>query len=225
MRKIIAFEGIDGSGKTVQFNMLSDYLIDAGYKVARLDFPDYDSFFGKIIGKFLAGENYVDANTVDPMSMSLWYAMDRFMTLKSFDDDSDILITNRYTLSNAAYQSIRCSSDSIMTPDQMIDWVFELEHGVLKLPEPDIYFFLDTSKECAEKNVESKGFRDYVGDGKDIYESRGNVQKYAREAYLKCARRYNNIHVVQCTENGVMMPKEKIHGMVTDLLKQNNIID
>ena len=69
MRKIIAFEGIDGSGKTVQFNMLSDYLTDAGYKVARLDFPDYDSFFGKIIGKFLAGENYVDANTVDPMSM------------------------------------------------------------------------------------------------------------------------------------------------------------
>ena len=76
MRKVIAFEGIDGSGKTVQFNILKDYLCNMGYDVDCKEFPVYESFFGSIIGDLLSGKNSTNAGTLDPMSMALWFAME-----------------------------------------------------------------------------------------------------------------------------------------------------
>ena len=43
--KIITIEGIDGSGKTVQFDLLSSKLESMGYSVAKRAFPVYESFF------------------------------------------------------------------------------------------------------------------------------------------------------------------------------------
>ena len=68
---VIALEGIDGSGKGVQFKLLRSELEESGYKVGVLDFPCYDSFFGKEIGKLLSGEDGVDTLKLDPKSMSL----------------------------------------------------------------------------------------------------------------------------------------------------------
>ena len=55
--KIIAIEGIDGSGKGVQYQLLRNALCARGYSVATRDFPAYDSFFGQEIGKLLAGSS------------------------------------------------------------------------------------------------------------------------------------------------------------------------
>lgn len=46
--RIIAIEGIDGSGKGVQYRLLRDALLARGYTVATRDFPAYDSF---LVGK------------------------------------------------------------------------------------------------------------------------------------------------------------------------------
>ena len=45
--KIICLEGLDGSGKTVQTTLLEEYLKQSGKSVFLIDFPQYDSFFGK----------------------------------------------------------------------------------------------------------------------------------------------------------------------------------
>ena len=108
MTKIIAFEGIDGTGKSVQMQRLSETLQRRGLKVMELSFPMYDTFFGEQVGRYLSAKDGVAANTVDGKSMALWFALDRLDAFKGWQDgEYDYLIINRYVLSNAVYQSIR----------------------------------------------------------------------------------------------------------------------
>lgn len=232
MEKIIAIEGIDGSGKTIQYNMLIDELSSKGFKVSSLEFPAYDSVFGKAIGNLLSGKLNVDANSLDPMSMALWFAADRVAQFNKYytenkqkNNEFDYLVINRYVLSNAVYQSIRCNSSSGISDDELIDWIFTMEHKELGLPYPDLYIFLDVSQDCATHNVDKKGFREYMdGNGKDVYESKEDIQHLSRLAYLKCASKFENINVINCMENGKLLSPQDIHCMIMQLLRQNNII-
>ncbi|MCP4264957.1 MAG: deoxynucleoside kinase [Candidatus Brocadiaceae bacterium] len=55
--KLIVVEGTDGSGKTVQTNLLLEKLLQKGYQVQMADFPQYGkSFFANLIEKYLKGE-------------------------------------------------------------------------------------------------------------------------------------------------------------------------
>jgi dTMP kinase len=54
--KLIVVEGTDGSGKTVQTNLLVERLSSEGHKVQMTDFPQYGkSFFANMIEKYLKG--------------------------------------------------------------------------------------------------------------------------------------------------------------------------
>ncbi len=54
--KLIVVEGTDGSGKTVQTNLLVEKLLSEGHKVQMTDFPQYGkSFFANMIEKYLKG--------------------------------------------------------------------------------------------------------------------------------------------------------------------------
>ena len=77
--KIIAFEGIDGTGKSVQMEALRQKLEERGLSVGVLSFPDYDSFFGGCVGRYLTKRDGVSASDVDQRSMALWFAMDRWV--------------------------------------------------------------------------------------------------------------------------------------------------
>jgi len=55
--KLIVVEGTDGSGKSVQTNILLEKLSKKGYQVQMTDFPQYGkSFFATMIEKYLKGE-------------------------------------------------------------------------------------------------------------------------------------------------------------------------
>ena len=75
MTKIIAFEGIDGTGKSVQMQRLSETLKNRGLRVMELSFPMYDTFFGEFVGRYLSAKDGIAANTVDGKSMALWIAL------------------------------------------------------------------------------------------------------------------------------------------------------
>ena len=155
--KIITIEGIDGSGKTVQFELLTKGLQDRGFTVQKRAYPVYDAFFGEQVGRFLSCSEGVSASTVDQKSMALWFAMDRFMDFRNYrDGEADFLLINRYVLSNAVYQSIRERDISEPGSDNsaFADWVFRLEYDVLGLPRPTLNLFFDVDTECAGKNVD-----------------------------------------------------------------------
>ena len=206
--KIIAFEGIDGTGKSVQMEALQRRLEQRGLRVGVLSFPDYGSFFGGCVGRFLTKRGGVSASDVDQRSMALWFAMDRWAAFQGFDYRRfDVLLINRYVLSNAVYQSIR---DRDVDKPDILDFVLELEHRQLKLPLPDLYLILDVDLSAAQDNVTKKGYRDYVGDEKDEYEKQDSIQIRAREKYLSFGERLENVKVIPCMEDSALLPIEAI---------------
>ena len=220
--KIITIEGIDGSGKTVQFDLLSSKLESMGYSVAKRAFPVYESFFGSQVGRLLSGADGIKATDVDQKSMALWFALDRFDSFRDFSDgEADFLLINRYVLSNAVYQSIR---DCDMGKPDIVDWVFELEYEKLGLPRPTLNLFFDVDTDCAGRNVDKKGFREYVGSGRDAYESIISIQQRARNKYIEIAERYDDVEIIPCTENNAMRSPESISENVMSILRSRGLI-
>lgn len=211
--RVIAFEGIDGSGKGVQIREIADRLTGLGRKVLVQDFPVYSGFFGKEIGRMLSGEQDVRADVVDPRSMSLWYALDRHEALKGIDRrEYDDILFNRSTLSNAVYQSIRAREED---REAFIEWLFELEFERLGVWEPDLYFIFDVTEEQSKKNVEKKEQRTYLKDTFDVYERSQRIMNQARSVYLRLAQEHDNMYIIPCMdENGVFKSIEEIADLV-----------
>lgn len=220
MTKIIAFEGIDGTGKTVQMEQLATYLRKKRKTVLELSFPMYETFFGGLVGRYLTAKDGVAANTVDGKSMALWFALDRFEAFRNLDyTDYDFLLINRYVLSNAVYQSIRdCDLDK---PD-LLDFCLTLEHVHFGIPRPDLNLVLDMDIAEAADNVDKKGFREYVGNARDVYESIDSIQARARKKYQEYAKRLNSIVFIPCMKDGklenIETIAERIQKVVDPLL-------
>ena len=210
--KIITFEGIDGTGKSVQMERLSAALTARGLSVATLSFPRYDTYFGGYVGKYLVGKDNPRADAVDGKSMALWFALDRFETFRDAPPaEADILLINRYVLSNAVYQSIR---DIDAGQPDILEFVTTLEYGHFRIPRPDLELVLDVGTVDAAKNVEKKGFRDYVGNDKDVYEQTDSIQTRARARYLAFAERLPNVCVIPCMDAGRLLPIDVIAARI-----------
>jgi dTMP kinase len=179
---LIAVEGLDGAGKSTQVALLAAAL-GAGEVVS---FPRYDTFFGRQIRWLLDGAGEVSAQTVDPRSMALWYALDRAQWARDRKPvpDNGIVLLNRYTLSNAVYQSARADAD-------LFDWVLRLEFEELGLPRPDVTVILDVPPELSRNRVARRG----DADG-DVYERAGELLARVRDGYLAAAFRLPDVVVV-----------------------------
>ncbi len=113
--RLIAIEGIDGSGKRTQLELLANVLSASGNRVYSTAFPQYDSWFGKMVGQFLNGELGA-LETVDPHFTALLYAGDRFEAkprLQAALNEGKIVLVDRYIGSNLAHQTARRPRASI----------------------------------------------------------------------------------------------------------------
>jgi dTMP kinase len=221
MPKFICFEGVDGSGKTSQIAMVKSYLEGKGYSVVTKSYPIYESFFGREVGELLSGRKKSKASNVDPKSMALWYALDRWKDYQSSRDEiygSDIVILNRYTLSSMVYQGLRSRN-----PEKLSNWVETLENQVLGLPKPNVYLLLDVDPIIAQKNIELKGDREYLKDEKDVYEKNLRLQKRARKYYLKLADDRSEVVVISCCTKTEMLDYHLIYTAILCELQNRGI--
>src|SRR5712675_1747718 len=98
---LIAFEGLDQSGKETQAQQLRERLREAGRKVRLLSFPDYGTSIGEEIARALAGER-----EYGPDVMQLLYVANRYerkADLRRWLEGGLILVCDRYLASSIAY--------------------------------------------------------------------------------------------------------------------------
>jgi len=221
--QIVCFEGIDGSGKTTQIELLRTALEGLGWFTSLLEYPVYNSFFGEELGHILAGRHNSGAD-IDSKSMALWYALDRWSDYQkrggAFARPDCFVLLNRYTLSSMVYQAVR-SND----PECMCSWVEQLEHEELKLPRPDLYIILDVPPIAGRTNVGKKGTRDYVGNSADIYERNDRLQEDCRTLYLRLSEDRDNIEVVPSVQDEVMRPADAIARDVLAALENRGLLE
>src|SRR5450432_3791682 len=159
--KLIAIEGIDGSGKRTQVELLKNALAARGQQTYVTGFPQYDSWFGKMVGQFLNGE-LGSLESVDPHFTALLYAGDRFEAKSSIEaalHEGKIVLIDRYIGSNLAHQTAR------VAPDKREDfrrWICHLEYEIYNLPREDRTIYLRVPPGEAQKLVNLKAERTYT---------------------------------------------------------------
>lgn len=162
--KFIVFEGIDGSGLSTQSSMLKEHLIknksDKSANVLLTKEPSNKSI-GKLIRDALRNKI-----KFDEITLALLFAADRADHLSNIKfDNYDYVISDRYYISNLAYQS------------QTIDLNFLIEINKFAR-RPDLVIFLDVKPEtCIERITHN---RDHI----ELYE---NIEKLKaiKENYIK----------------------------------------
>jgi len=168
--RLIAIEGIDGSGKRTQLDLLSGVLEAGGNRVYSTGFPQYDSWFGRIVGKFLNGELGA-LEAVDPHLTALLYAGDRFEAKPKIEaalNEGKIVLIDRYIGSNLAHQTARAAANKRA---EFRRWIEHLEYNIYDLPREDLILYLRVPPAEAQKLVVLKSQRSYTNAKQDLQEA------------------------------------------------------
>ena len=208
--KLIAIEGIDGSGKRTQVELLKNALAAHGYQTYLTGFPIYDSWFGKMVGEFLNGE-FGPLKEVDPHFTALLYAGDRFEAKEHICDAlaaGKIVLADRYIGSNMAHQTARVPVDERA---DFLKWLEHLEYQIYSLPHESLVVYLRVPASEAQKLIAQKSARGYTDATHDLQESNLRHLEDAAAMYDELASRPNWI-TVSCFDSHyqAMRPPEVI---------------
>lgn len=186
---IVAIEGIDGSGKQTQTALVGEALCALGHSAATLSFPRYGkTHFAGLIGDYL-NARLGDPATISPKLIGLLYAGDRLESRDEIQDliaTHEVLVLDRYTASNLAYQGAKATGAS---REELFDWVDQVEHGVYRLPRADLNIFLDVPVEMAMGLVRQKRGRTYTNRELDVHEANKQYLQQCRESYMELIER------------------------------------
>ncbi len=204
-------------------NTLVSQFKDSGLDVVTFSFPQYhDTFWGRFIGKALRGE-FGAWDKENPYLASIPYALDRFAVsrrIKRALNEGKIVIADRYTTSNYLYQASKI--DSELEQARFIDWLEDLEYRVLKIPRPDIVFFLDVMPEITmERDIYDDAKKRYLKNAKDVNEENIDLQMRAYKMALKLSEKWPNYFVrVRCVDaEGEVLKPEIISEQIYNFLK------
>ena len=207
--KLIAVEGIDGSGKRTQVDLLTAALQARGYSVYSTGFPQYDSWFGKMVGQFLNGE-LGPLESVDPHFTALLYAGDRFEAkpkLEAALNNGQIVLADRYIGSNLAHQTARVPAAK---RSAFLDWIEHLEYNIYGLPRESLILYLRVPPSEAQKLIARKSTRSYTAAQKDLLEASLLHLEDAAAMYDALARRANwaTIECFDATLHAMRQPQD-----------------
>lgn len=224
--KFIVLEGLDGSGKSVQYERLRQYLSQNGYKLAWADFPNYQSsFHGRLVGKYLRGE-FGDVNEVDPHFSSWLYAGDRLEAKEKLLDwlaEGCILLTNRYVGSNLAYHTAKVPPAQRLA---FMQWLKSLEYDTNGLPKEDLVVYFYVPVATAQRMVDRKEQRSYITERRDIHERNAAYLQAVNDQYLNlCGTEPNWVAFdVADPETGELLDPEIIHLGLVNFLKERGFL-
>ena len=217
MGKLIVFEGIDGSGKSTQFDLLCDRYADEGRDFKRLRFPRYNEPSSALIKMYLGGDFGDDPDAVNAYAASAFYAVDRFASFiqdwREYYERGGLVLTDRYTTSNSIHQGAK------MQPGQrelFFNWLYDFEFTYMGLPAPDLVVYLDIDAEQATLRLHRR--QDETGKDGDIHEKDAMYLKQCAQTGSHAAAHYG-WHKVRCFDCGHERGADEVHQEIYTILK------
>lgn len=216
--KMIVFEGTDGSGKSTQFKLLCGRVNREGKSFRQLVFPRYDQPSSALIRMYLGGEFGKNPGEVNPYAASAFYAVDRYASLKqdwgNYYQEGGLILTDRYTTSNAVHQGAKCSPEE--RPD-FLRWLDDFEHNKLGLPRADLVLYLDMP---TKKSIELLRSREASTHTKaDIHELDTGYLALCRKSALQAAEILGWTVIPCVNERGGLRTIEEIHQQLWALVQ------
>lgn len=217
----VVFEGTDGSGKATQSELLKESLLERGYSVRMLAFPQYENnVFGQLIGECLSGK-HGDFASLDPKVTSALYAADRFesrLKIEEWLEGGKVVIGDRYVHSNQIHQASKIEDPK--EREEFLMWLERVEYGIFGLPRPDTIVYLDVpvaiTKELLKKAGETSVFLD---SGLNPQDQSSDPLEKARESALDLVKHRNMWSHIPCARDGKLLPKEAVHSLVWEAIK------
>lgn len=216
--RLVVIEGLDGSGKSTQFEIIDSIFAQNNIPHKSISFPDYNNPSSSLVKMYLGGKFSQNAEDINAYAASSFYAVDRYASFKLFWEDAynngDIILASRYVTSNAIYQMVKCKKNEW---DSYLDWLYEYEYEKLGLPKPDLVIFLDMPVEVSQRLMTSR----YDGDEskKDIHEVNVDFLKNCREAALYAADK-QNWKIINCSDGKSPLSVNTITDKIMEEIKK-----
>ena len=191
---LIAFEGIDKSGKGTQADLLFRRLEATGRAVECIEFPDYRTPLGREIRRFLSGRV-----EFSPEVRQFLYVANRWERKRDIDawlKGGKIVVADRYIPSGLAYG---------LANGLDLDWMMRLEE---KLPSADIVVIIDIAVETSLGRCEP--------EKRDVYEMNRKFLERVRKSYLSLAKKLD--WTVVDGEGSVKEVEERVWKSVSNRL-------
>lgn len=218
--RLIVIEGLDGSGKATQAELLTKSLKKADKPVTKISFPDYESEASALVRMYLSGE-IGGINDVNVYAASSFYAADRYVSFvkhwKEPYETGYTIVADRYTTSNITHQMPKLPRGEW---ERYLNWIEDFEYVKMALPRPDIVLYLDMLPETSRGLLKKR----YLGDfGKeDIHERNFKYLVECRSAALYTAEKLN-WKIIRCCDGTGPLPVEEITDAIEKMIGDTDI--
>ncbi len=218
MRKLIIIEGLDGSGKSTQVQLLEDYFKNSAVCYKKIKLPDYDSPSSTLVNMYLGGAFGKSADDVNAYAAGAFYAVDRFASYKlkwgKDYENGTVILADRYATSNSIYQMEKIPETQW---DGYLEWSADFEYNKIGIPKPDTVIYLDMPVEISQKLMSAR----YNGDEgkKDVHEVNVAFLKKCRKAALYTAEK-QGWNIIECSDGENPLPIEEIHKKIVEIVEK-----
>jgi dTMP kinase len=217
MGKLIVLEGVDCSGKSTQFRMLCEKLTADGLSFRKLTFPRYSEPSSELIKMYLGGSFGSNPSDVNPYAASTFFAVDRFASYaqdwRGFYEDGGILLTDRYTTSNAIHQGAKIPPEK---RGEFFRWLYDFEFGLMGIPAPDAVKYLQVTLDIALRRIRSRAAK--TGTEADIHESDAGYLRTCIECGEQAAASLGWT-VVPCVKDGIEREREEQNLSIYNIVR------
>lgn len=171
--KFIAFEGIDGSGKSTQIQYLMEKLKENNIYYYTTMEPT-DSPIGSLIHQIMMGRIKTDNKVIAALFVAdrLDHLLNDINGLKAKIDEGTTVISDRYYFSSYAYHSV----------DMPMKWVIQANDQCKRILQPTVTVFIDVDPDVAIERIAKNRFH------QELFEKKSRLVK-VREKYFEAFKR------------------------------------
>ncbi len=178
--KFIAFEGIDGSGKSTQIRILAERLKMQGDTCYTTMEPT-DSPIGSLIHQIMTGRIKTDNKVIAALFVAdrLDHLLNDVDGIVSKVNEGITVLTDRYYFSSYAYQSV----------DMPMDWIIQANEQSSQILRPTVNIFIDTDPDIAMERIARNRFH------RELFEKKSRLIE-VREKYLEAFEKRKDVERV-----------------------------